>query len=843
MTRFLLTAATIALVAPGVAFAQSTGSQEVEEEIVVTGSRTSNGVEGIVTPEGTKARGVLTQEFIARQSPGQSILNAINVLPGVNFVNNDPYGSSGGNVRIRGFDGNRISLTFDGLPLNDTGNYAIFSNQQLDPELIEEVNVNLGATDIDSPTASAAGGTINYRTIIPGRSLAPRATASIGEDSYTRIFGLLDLGTITPFGTRAFVSASTARNDKFKGPGRIRKQQYNARLYQEIGGGDDFISIAGHYNQNRNNFYRNPSINDLRTLAVGQGITVPANTTFTSASPLVIGGFGEGFNSAIFNFENDRFCANTTLTNGTAGRPNVASPSCTSYFNLRVNPSNTGNVRANSRFTLSDRLVLTIDPSIQFVQANGGGFTTLAENAPRVRSGLTAAGVDYNGDGDVLDTVQFYTPNNTRTRRIGLTSSLIFDVTDEHRLRVAYTYDRGRHRQTGEWGFLDPATGNPDSVFGGLEGTPVLDAAGNQIQQRDRLSFAILNQISGQYIGRFFDRRLRVEAGLRAPFFKRELETFCPIEARGGGFAFCTSQPLSELRIIGPNDAVPATGATPYYAPYSANYKYDDVLPNFGASFDVMDGLNIFGSYAKGFSAPRTDNLYRAPFVRVAPETTDSFDLGLRYTTRNIQAQVTGFVINYQNRIVSSFNPDLGISLDRNVGEVKSRGVDGSIAVRPVRGLTLYGFASYIDAKLQENVQTGAIAAGVSCGTSRTAVPAGCAATAGKFVVETPEYQYGGRFEFDLGGVEIGATGKYVGDRFATDTNDVRVEDYFTVDLDASYSLRSLGLENTKIQLNVVNLFDKFYFGNISTQINAAGNPNFTVGAPRTVLGSIQFGF
>ena len=40
-------------------------------------------------------------------------------------------------------------MTFDGVPLNDSGNYAIFPNQFLDPELVEQVNVNLGATDVD----------------------------------------------------------------------------------------------------------------------------------------------------------------------------------------------------------------------------------------------------------------------------------------------------------------------------------------------------------------------------------------------------------------------------------------------------------------------------------------------------------------------------------------------------------------------------------------------------------------------------------------------------------------------------------------------------------------------
>ena len=90
-------------------------------------------------------------------------------------------GTSGGTLNIRGFDSSRISLTFDGIPLNDSGNYAIFSNQQLDPELIDQVNVNLGTTDVDSPTASAVGGTVNYRTIVPSVTPGVRFVGSLGD--------------------------------------------------------------------------------------------------------------------------------------------------------------------------------------------------------------------------------------------------------------------------------------------------------------------------------------------------------------------------------------------------------------------------------------------------------------------------------------------------------------------------------------------------------------------------------------------------------------------------------------------------------------------------------------
>src|SRR6185295_3902452 len=154
-------------------------------------------------------------------------------------TNNDPLGSAGGTLYIRGFDNSRISETFDGIPLNDTGNYALFSNQQLAPEIIEQVNVSLGSTDVDSPTASATGSTVNFRTRRPYESFAARIQGSYGwfhDGDFYRVFGVIDTGIFTPWGTRAFGSASMATNDFVYGHrGVIYKQQYNGRIFQPIG--------------------------------------------------------------------------------------------------------------------------------------------------------------------------------------------------------------------------------------------------------------------------------------------------------------------------------------------------------------------------------------------------------------------------------------------------------------------------------------------------------------------------------------------------------------------------------------------------------------------------------
>ncbi|HYD12946.1 MAG TPA: TonB-dependent receptor [Allosphingosinicella sp.] len=864
MKKIALLCATTAFVLPGYAMAQSTGTIATEEDstVVVTGNRTRD-VNGITVPDTAKAQGVLGQELIQTQAPGQSILQTVNLVPGVNFTNADPYGSSGGNLRIRGFDGNRVSLTFDGIPLNDSGNYAIFSNQQLDPELIEQVNVNLGQTDVDSPTASAAGGTVNYRTILPWREIGARAAGSIGDFDYRRIHVQLHSGEWWENGPRAFIAYSNARNDLFRGPGEIYKQQVNARIYYPLGASGDFVSISGHYNRNRNNFYRNPSFNDLRNTALPGGqvgilgtAVVPAVDTTIPIVPVEVGAnYSEQQWDAIFAFNNFATCTRASepggagrqddnggpLPNGTGaqlggGANNVLNTSsCSNFAGVRINPSNTGNIRINGRFTLADNLILTVDPSYQYVLANGGGSTAINENDIRVRGGTPASpGVDYNGDGDFLDRIRFYTPNNTNTHRIGVTASLIWDVAENHRLRFAYTFDRARHRQTGEWGFLD-ADGNPESPFSGRNATPVLDATGFQFQQRDRLSIAMLHQVAGQYIGRFFDERLRVEVGLRAPFFSRDLEQRCYTEARGAGFAYCTSEAAATLRIIGPNDPVPAAGATPYYAPFEAEYKFDALLPNIGLVYNFGGGFSAFASYAKGFSAPRTDNLYRAPIVEIDPEKTDAFDFGVRFSRSNVQAQATGWVINYSNRIVTSFNPELGISIDRNVGEVKSYGLDAAVAWQPIPELSLYALGSYIHAELQDNVNISA-PAGTNCGSSPTSVPVGCAPTAGRMVPETPEWSFGGRAQANLGPFTFGVQAKWVDVRFATDVNDILVDDYTVVDADIRFDLGSVGLPDSFVQFNVTNLFDERYFGNISTQINGAGNPNFSTGSPQTFM-------
>lgn len=812
------------MMAAGAASAQSTGTEATEvDQVIVTGVRGQRTIDGLATAETVaKTRNTIGQEFIATQTAGQTILQTLNLTPGLSFTNADPYGSSGGNIRLRGFDGNRVSLTFDGIPLNDTGNYATYTNQQLDPELIERASVNTGSTDVDSPTASATGGTINYVTRRPAQEFGGWIQGSLGDFNYRRVMALVDTGAIGPWGTSAWFAASYQNYDKFKGLGELEKTQYNARIYQPLGDNGDFVALSGHYNENRNNNYNGPNLgtatgsllSDVETSPFGWGVDF--DRTYTA--PTVRAGVRDDD------------------VNGTG------------YFGLRINPSNTGNIRGNSRFTLAEGLILTVDPSFQYTLANGGTQQTLLnENDLLLRGSRPATqGVDLNGDGDVLDRVRVMTPSNTNTHRYGLNSSLIWDINPSHRLRAAYAFDWGRHRQNGHYGFVDfsnPTAPRFVDVFGGRndESNRVVNLDGYALQSRDRKSIAQLNQFSVEYIGRFLNDALTVNVGARAPFFERELNQYCYTQNASSN-VLCTSEvPNATLA----NGNVTFAGRTPQYiAPYQREVKFDDILPNVGATYRFGGGQSVYASYSESLSAPRTDSLYAVTRFAdgsignptVQPETSTNIDFGYRYTSGTLIAQASGFFNSFDNRIVSTFDEDLGQFVDRNVGSVESKGIELSAGWSPIEALSLYGTASFLDSELQEDYVFNAAGARLP--------------TKGKKQVETPEQMYSLRASYQFNDVfTAGIQGKYTGERWVTDVNDLKVDAYTVVDIDARFDFAPFGFEGTYLQVNVTNLFDEQYYSNLGTRSSATpgqlgySRPFAGVGAPRTAMATLRYAF
>jgi len=833
--------ATGLLIATG-ALAQSTGTQV--QELVVTGSRGLPDTGGLAQQvQVAKDESVITQQFIKSQIGTSNFAQLINLLPGVTYSSEDPTGILSGDFRMHGLDCNHLSVTIDGAPVNDSGNYACFPGEYLVAELTDHIKVDIGATDVDSPTASAVGGQVTIVSKRPDTDFHVYGSVGGGSNNFKRVYGEVDSGAIGPYGTRAYFAANYAEGDKYRGVGYVRRTGFDAQIFQPLQG-SDFVALAASYVKNRTIFYFGPS----RAQLLQFGPSFDYNPVWVV--PTIRPGVADSL--PIVPVGAAATAAGLPANAGQGGAE-------TNYWSVHPNPVDFGSIRGSSKFDLGHNLTLTVDPSFFYTLANGGGSTGVSEKDLRLvgkniiitpngtGSTVSGPGVDLNGDGDTLDTVQLYTPNNTNTRRFVINSSLLWELNHENHFQVAYTYDYARHRQTGEYTKINLLTGDPGDVFGGKDGygTPIATSDGSIIRGRDRFSKAILNQFSVNYIGSFMDDKLKVNVGVRVPQFERDLNQNCytfngttvfcstvdpalvqaafnnAVANKSSGFSTATTPSLNAL-MGGANISFNTQAGRPNFRfPFKETVKYNKALPNAGVNYRWNDNL-FYLSYSKGFSAPKTDDLYSSTPDSVQPETTDTISAGWRYQTSALTTSVNYFYTNYKNRIVQSIDVnDPTLSIDRNVGTVVVQGVDAEAGWKPIDHLSLYASATYQDSEIKDNIA-------VSVGGQPAFLP-----TKGKEFVLTPKWQFSSRVQYDWNDFTIGLQGKYESSRWISDVNDDRIPGFATFSLDASYKLRFIN-DDTVIRVNVANLFDRFYIDRSST-VNATKAVPVTTQAGSTV--------
>ena len=803
------TALATGLLVASSALAQSTATQV--QELVVTGARGQPSVAGVITQvQEAKDESIVNKEFFERQSAGQNFAQLINLLPGVTYTSEDAYGNLSGDFRMHGFDGAHVGIMIDGVPVNDSGNYAVFPGEYLTPEITDHITVNMGATSVDSPTASAVGGTVDVVSKIPTKDREIILAPSVGSYNYTRYYGEVDSGEFGPWGTRFYVAGNYDHYSKFiPSTGDEMKEGWDARIYQPLKG-TDFVSLSASYVLEHDYFYQSSS--PAQFAAAGKNLIdfnsqwAPATVTPGKADATG-SGTGPGF---------------------------LQGAADSNFWGLHPNPVIFGTVRGASKFTFADKWTFTFDPSFFYTLANGGGVTALSETDPRLKGNKAGSpGVDLNGDGDTLDTVNVYSPNNTNTHRWGVTSSILYDMDEHNHFSVGYTLDYAMHRQTGEYGFINNLTGFPGSVFGGngMDGsTPITTADGSIMRGRDRHSIAELNQIAVNYIGKFMDDKLHINVGVRDPYFTRKLEQFC--YTFNGTSAYCdTIDPAQVLAAYNASVAAGNTNAlstllfgktgsiafdastkTPAFRfPFNQTFHFDKVLPNAGVTYRLNDDQIVYATYAAGFSAPKTDDLYSSSTAVVQPETSDSYAAGWRYQSSLLTTSLSVWDVDYKNRIVQSFDPnDPTISIDRNIGEVNLYGVDLEAGAHPWEHFTVYASGEYTKSDVKSNEVVATV------GGAAIALP-----TKGKELVLQPKWSFAANMRYDFGWIDIGGNVKYQGKRWLDDMNTVGMPDVTTVNFDARMPITWWGAQNTYLQFNVANLMNYRAPERVSSVTNA----------------------
>ena len=702
------------------------------------------------------------------------------------------------------------------------------------------MSVNLGATDVDSPSAAATAGTINIVSRVAPVTPGVIAQYQTGDFNLQRIYAEADSGTVGPFGTRGFVAYNQTGYDKYRGAGTDARIGVDGEVYQPLSflSGDSFAKVAFTYDQNRLDPYYS-----------------------FSRAQLALYGRNADYNEIYYN---------PTVTPGKADGVNPTQQygsTDTNYYALHDNPTNAGFIRGNSYINLTHGFHFTFDPFFQFIRSNGGGTSAVSETDPRLINKATGKGVDLNGDGDALDTVLLYAPSDTETHRYGVNTSLLFDPDLHDHFQLTYTLDYGRHRQTGPETFI--YGGQPANVYGGTDGfgPQVLSADGTPLRTRDRYSIATLNQFSFNYIGKYLDDRLHLNLGVRDPFFVRHLNQYC--YTFNGTSAYCNDvNPATVQTLINAANAADGSAASltaigsylgqkPSFntltntvnlrTPFTERFSFNKPLPNVGATYRVMDRNLLYITYAESFSAPITDDLYTSTQELVKPQTSSEYGAGYRYQDPTWTGSLNYFYEIYRNRIVSSPDPtDPTISDDRNIGKVDIYGIDAELGKRLNDNFILYGSAAWNHSRVGGNE------IGVS-GTTTFPVP-----TNDKQLVDTPEYTLAERVQYDLGPASVGFQGKYTSYRYTTDVNDDRTPGFAVFDLDARYKLNLFGYTGSYVQFNMTNVFNRFYLGRISTAISSktfvsngivtqaastTAGPYFYIGAPQTSSVTLRAAF
>jgi hemoglobin/transferrin/lactoferrin receptor protein len=136
------------------------------------------------------------------------------------------------------------------------------------------------------------------------------------------------------------------------------------------------------------------------------------------------------------------------------------------------------------------------------------------------------------------------------------------------------------------------------------------------------------------------------------------------------------------------------------------------VTPRIGIVGEIAEGVNLYANYAQGFAAPEPGQVNQffenvifgytsAPNPDLRPETSETFEAGIRYNDDIVSASLTGFVGRYDNfiaqiQVSGSFTPaDPGVFQFVNLDEVEISGVEGRIGVDFPNGLNFDAAFAY----------------------------------------------------------------------------------------------------------------------------------------------------
>jgi iron complex outermembrane receptor protein len=268
--------------------------------------------------------------------------------------------------------------------------------------------------------------------------------------------------------------------------------------------------------------------------------------------------------------------------------------------------------------------------------------------------------------------------------------------------------------------------------------------------------------------------------------------------------------------------------------------------PHVGLNYKFGNGIEAFAGFTqvtRAYQASTTSGPFSATQAgfdaikgTIKPESSDTWEAGLRYNTGIINASLAGYYVDFRDRLLV-IPTSLGIvgatNALQNVGSVRALGIEAAVDVKLPGGFGAFASYSYNDTTYRDDVV-------ITAGGTTT-----IRATKGKTVVDTPKHLLRGELSYDSTKV-FGRVGvNYMSKRYFTYLNDQSVPGRALVDATIGYRLDIGQRQPVELQLNAVNLFDKRYVSTIGSNGFGFSGDNQTLlaAAPRQVFVTLKAGF
>lgn len=130
----------------------------------------------------------------------------------------------------------------------------------------------------------------------------------------------------------------------------------------------------------------------------------------------------------------------------------------------------------------------------------------------------------------------------------------------------------------------------------------------------------------------------------------------------------------------------------------------DAVVFSTGIVYKFNEANNVFVNVSKSFQPPLiysamdVNTFYYADELK--PETSMNYELGFRtQPAKWISANVTGYIIDFKNKLVQAPTPDGRYRVWQNVGTSSHHGVEAEVDIYPLQHFSLYANGAYQEAK------------------------------------------------------------------------------------------------------------------------------------------------